>query len=183
MEVIRIHRGKMWRDSGFFLFKPRAMRIIESDNMKQLKLISNDADDKPILESLTPAWAQKWEDEGLFKRTQFCNTDIRPARKKRFIINLRAAFYDTSHNKEPREIKGNSYINPMEISFEQKNRVIKQFDFISDPKMREIMALMILSQTPAGAQYTARKNKMAWEQFKIDFNYGLYQIMEATGNA
>jgi len=128
---------------------------------------------------MTPKWAEKWAQEGLFKRTRFDSIDIWPARKKRFVSNLWIRFIKDDWNKNLNDPGGGQWINPNDIRLDRKISVANKFGVIHDSKMRDIMIGMICTENPPySARYTARKNNCNWEQFKIDFNYGLHEVMK-----
>ena len=55
---------------------------------------------------------------------------------------------------------------------------LRMFDAVQNREMRTIMRNMIVSENLQTARYTAKKAGYVWQQFVLDFNYGLEQMME-----
>ena len=120
-----------------------------------------------------------WDKEGLFRRSRFGFNDISASQKKRYITRIRSLVYNTYRLDNPGA--SSDYIrniSPQEISSDRIVKVSKLFDHVHDPKMREIMAVMILSPQIKSARNTARENSYLWGQFVIDFDYGITNMIK-----
>jgi hypothetical protein len=139
------------------------------------------SDNKPILDYLTPLWVEKWRDEGLFRRTQYEKSNMRASSHKNFCKRLWLEFWFGVRKAEKFDISRPSNINPADLDYQRKEFIANIFMHVSDEKMRGIMAEMILVENPISASLTCERHRMAWEQFCIDFNYGLWQMRKGIG--
>jgi hypothetical protein len=175
-EIIRIHKGRLYRDNGApKIWKTTFARIRGEGMQQEFKF------EKPVIDCLSPLWAEKWQQEGLFRRTQIKGDDMREGRKKKLCVGLHLEFWDTYRGAPAAPSDTNTGLTAGDVGYMRKERVAKKFEAITDKKMGEIMAVMILRECPPlSAHYIARKNKMSWPQFVIDFNKGLLELVDGA---
>lgn len=131
------------------------------------------ADSRPILDILRPVRIEQWRAEGLFRRGKFS-----VFHKVRFVGAIRARAFDHTH-REMTEARGdNRGVSAIEIAVDKRLTARRMFDAVSDEKIREVMRNMIVTENLQTARYTAKKAGYVWQQFVLDFNYGLEQMME-----
>lgn len=131
------------------------------------------ADSRPILDILRPVRIEQWRIEGLFRRGKFS-----VFHKIRFVGAIRARAFDHSH-REMCEARGDSRgVSAIEVAVDKRLTARRMFNAVQDTQMRVIMRNMIVSENLQTARYTAKKAGYVWQQFVLDFNYGLEQMME-----
>ena len=131
------------------------------------------SDNRPVLDVLRPVRIEQWRAEGLFRRGKFS-----VFHKVRFVGAIRARAFDYSH-REMCEARGDSRgVSTIEIALDKKMAARRMFNAVQDREMRVIMRNMIVSENLQTARYIAKKAGYVWQQFVLDFNYGLEQMME-----
>jgi len=148
--------------------------------MTQGRLFGSEYDDRGILDSLSPVWAEKWEEEGLFLRTQYDNVDSSERQKKKFCIELHTQFWRTGSRKLINAIPDSrSPVSPMDADYQFKEWFTNKFYAITNREMRMIIAEMILSEFPSkSARHVAKKNNYEWETFRNRVNYGVHELKQ-----
>lgn len=177
MEVFRKHGRKIWRDSGFALFQPRAIRS-KGKRMEQANKLFDES--KPILEHLLPFGIERWRAEKLFKRVQRDGIEYSVGKKMRFVMFCRAKYWDAGARDVIVSDAKQSGITRSQISAEKHQMVRSWFNAATDTQMRDIAREMICAENIISARYVCRRMGHAWEQFVMDFNAALEEVMAAA---
>lgn len=131
--------------------------------------------DRPILDFIVPVRVENWRADGLFRRGRYS-----VGQKARFVMHIRAAAFDYSSRAFVEARNEASNTSRIEVSVFKKISQLKKFDAVRDPKMRQIMANMIIAEKLLDARYIAKKLRRPWPAFVMDFNEGLEQMMDAA---
>ena len=123
-----------------------------------------------------------WYKEGLFSRHRFSKKELSISVQMKYINFLRNIYFATPMESfwnfdGTSKIRG---IPRIEIIAFQKARVYRGFDYIHNKDMREFMRQEILKETlEKSIKNKAEKAGFGWKNFKFDFAYGLFEMINA----
>lgn len=124
----------------------------------------------------------RWFNEGLFVRRQFAGEPFSVSQQLWYVNRLRDVYLTKDGVGciwDFGKTSGGGDNAPfIERVGWMRAKVITGFKHISDDKMRAILRAMVLCERKPlpSAHEIARKYGYAWEQFKYEFSYGLYEM-------